>query len=294
MADDVTRPDGVTRASTIVVPAQDDHSEEAPLVRPDRRERARLTSYRLRFALVYLLLALVLGASAGTFVVLLSRPDLAPAPQWSSWQPEGSRIARVRQIADRIPRAYLLASGNAIDVARASELSVRTADSGDVPVDAIYVRPDTSRGQAEENDIAAYDGSKTISYGLCGLGTNCSIAEGTPSAERFTVLRRQALELALYTFRYVDDVDSVIVFMPPTPKGQPNGAVFLRREQLRAELGRPLRRTLPTEFPTVGSISDRELASVVRLTETSIFAFAFQAGPDGKPVLVLQPPTASG
>ena len=69
--------------------------------------------------------------------------------------------------------------------------------------------------------------------------------EGTPTSERFLLLRRQALELSLYTFKYVDDVDSVLVFMPPTPKGDSNGTVFLRRDDVADELRRPLTRCCP-------------------------------------------------
>jgi hypothetical protein len=272
--------------------------EEAPLVSvvgADRRERARLTSYRFRFGLVYVILAALVGAAVGSFVVLVSRPDLAPEPSWSSWQPEGSRIARVRQIADRIPKAYRLPSGDQLTVARGSDLTVRT-DTEDIQVDTIYVRPDTSRGQAEEKDIASYDGGRTISYGLCGLGTSaqCAITETSPSDERFTVLRRQALELSLYTFKYVDDVDSVLVYMPPTVKGESNGSVFLRREDLAAELDKPIRRLLPSQRPAVGAIQDAELANIIRLTEPRIYAYQFDAAPDGKPVLVLAPPSALG
>ncbi|MBA2331985.1 MAG: hypothetical protein H0V94_04255 [Actinobacteria bacterium] len=289
MAEDVTLPGRVEQ------PRREEEAPLVPLVGADRSERARLTSYRFRFGLVYLILAALVGAAVGSFIVLVSRPDLAPEPSWSSWQPEGSRIARVRQIADRIPTSYRLPSGDQLTVARGSDLAVRT-ETEDVPVDTIYVRPDASRGQAEENDIASYDGGRTVSYGLCGLGTSaqCAITETAPSDERFTILRRQALELSLYTFKYVDDVDSVIVFMPPTTKGESNGSVFLRRENLAAELDRPIRQLLPSQLPAVGSLQEAELGRVIRLTEPRIYAYQFDAGPDGKPILVLSPPAAGG
>ncbi len=289
MAEDVTLP------GRIESPRKGEEAPLVPVVGADRSERARLTSYRFRFGLVYVILAALVGVAVGSFVVLVSRPDLAPDPSWSGWQPDGSRITQVRQIADRIPQAYRLPSGDQLTVARGSDLAVRT-ETEDVPVDTIYVRPDTSRGQAEENDIATYDGGKTVSYALCGLGTSaqCAITETAPSDERFTILRRQALELALYTFRYVDDADSVIVFMPPTPKGESNGSVFLRREDLAAELDKPVRQTLPSQLPTADGLSEAELANIIRLTEPRIYAYQFEAGPDGKPLLVLAPPAAAG
>ncbi|MCP9484386.1 MAG: hypothetical protein MSC30_00855 [Gaiellaceae bacterium MAG52_C11] len=293
MAEDVTLPGRVEPHRE--EPRREEEAPLVPTVGADRGERARLTSYRFRFGLVYVILAALVGAAAGAFVVLVSRPGLAPEPSWSSWQPEGSRIARVRQIADRIPKAYKLPSGDQLTVARGSTLAVRT-ETEDIPVDTVYVRPDTSRGQAEENEVASFDGAATISYGLCGLGTSaqCAITETSAANERFTNLRRQALELSLYTFKYVDDVDSVIVFMPPTPKGESNGSVFLRREDLKTELDRPIRQLLPGQLPGVAGLQDAELANIIRLTEPRIYAYQFDAGPDGKPLLALTPLAAAG
>ena len=42
---------------------------------PDRQERARRSSYRLRFGLIYVLLAAVVGAGVGSFIVLASGDD---------------------------------------------------------------------------------------------------------------------------------------------------------------------------------------------------------------------------
>jgi len=289
VAEDVTLPGRVEPHR------KDEETPLVPLVGPDRSERARLTSYRFRFGLVYVILAALVGAAVGSFIVLVSRPDLAPEPSWSSWQPEGSRIARVRQIADRIPKAYELPSGEQLAVARGSDLAVRT-EAEDIPVETIFVRPDTSRGQAEETDIATYDGGKTISYALCGLGTSaqCAIPETARSDGSFTMLRRHALELSLYSFKYVDDVDSVLVFMPLSTKGEANGSIFFRRVELATELDRPIRQLLPSQVPTVGNLGDAELGDIIRLTEPRIYGYQFDAGPDGKPLLVLAPPAAGG
>ena len=40
---------------------------------------------------------------------------------------------------------------------------------------------------------------------------------GKPSQERLKVLHREALELALYTFRYLPDVEGVVTLLPPPP-----------------------------------------------------------------------------
>jgi len=263
---------------------------EPPLV-PGRQERARRSSYRFRFGVIYILLAAVLGAGIGSFVVLASQGEPAPEPAWSAWHPSGSRQAKVRQIADHIPKAYKNEDGTQLTVSLASSLAVPT-EQGDVPVRAIVVRPDVSKGLAEEDDIATYSGNDVVSFGLCGADSKqqCELAKGVSSPERFTLLRRQALELSLYTLKYVDDVDSVIVFMPPSQKGQSNGSVFLRRSDVEDELQHPISSLLPTKRPRVGALSSLEEGQIIRLTEPRTYAAQVQPLPDGNLVLVLTPP----
>jgi hypothetical protein len=260
--------------------------------RERRTEQARRTSYRTRFSVVYVLLAAIVGAGIGAFVVLATRADPPRAESWSEWQPNGSRTAMLRQIADRIPKAYK-ENGKQLVLSIASPLAVSTGE-GELPVETVFVQPDTSRGLAEEDDIDAYDGSKVASFGLCGIGADeqCAITTGKPSTARYTLLRRQALELSLYTFKYVDDVDSVVVFMPPTTKGQSNGTVFLTRDDVAEELRRPIREILPSRTPRLGGLSELEQGHILRLTAPRTYAFEFRAAPDGRPILVLTPPSA--
>ena len=96
-------------------------------------------------------------------------------------------------------------------------------------------------------DISLIDGKGAL-YRLCGLGQKCAIAKGKPSTERHLLLRREALELALYTFRYTD-ADNVVVFMPPRPGQDPTQALFFRRQDVNPELNRPLDATLTATAP---------------------------------------------
>lgn len=276
---------------TVAAPAR---SPARPLAEPDasRRERARRSSYRLRFAIVYVLLAALLGGGLGAFALLATRAAPAEETPWSQWQPSGSPTAMLRQIADRIPKAYT-EGGQQLTVSTAGGLSVPLGD-GDVPIRTIFVEPDTSRGQAEDADIKAYDGATVVSFALCGVGENnqCALRAATASTDRSTLLRRQAVELALYTLKYVEDVESVLVFMPPNAKGEGTGAVFLTRDDVAAELDRPLTEILPSRTPSVDSLSEIEEGHVLRLTEGRIYAFQFEPAPDGSPILVLSPPTA--
>jgi hypothetical protein len=256
-----------------------------------RRERARKTGYRRRFAYIYGALALIGGIALGALIVLLTRPDAVPNPSWSSWEPDGSSSARVKQIADHVAKEYRI-QGQQMVVALGGPPTV--AAGGDstspIPVAAIAVRPDTSTGQAEEDDIELVDASKSMQYVLCGLGDGCALSSGPPTEARHTLLRREALELALYTFKYVDGVDSVTVFLPPPAGGQsPATAVFLERGDTNPELGKPLSQTLSPITPSVGTIKAGELQTLNRITRSRLYQFQYTQAQDLSAVLVLDP-----
>ena len=159
-----------------------------------RSEMARRTGYRRRFAIVYGALALVGGIAIGALIVLVSRPDAVPNPSWSAWEPDGSANARVKQIADHVAKEYRF-QGEQMAVALGGPPTV--AAGGDstspIPVAAIAVRPDTSTGQAEEDDIELVDASKSMQYVLCGLGDACSISQGEASEAFKEKLKRDVL-----------------------------------------------------------------------------------------------------
>lgn len=265
-------------------------AEPKPLVvAPPRSERARSTVYRLRFGIVYVLLAAIVGGAVGTFVVLVTGPDKAPAADWSAWRPDGdaSRDAAAKQIADHVSKSYRLPSGRQLAAVLVGPPVVQ-----DVKVRAIAVRPDTSTGQAEEGDIAITDAKNSMMFILCGLGEQCSIDEGQASAERHQLLRREALELSLYTFKYVKDVDSVTVFLPPNPADTASSgtAVFLKQRDVQDELRVALSRTLTARTtPGLGEIESTEGATIDRITRQRTYTYEFQAAQDGSAFLVLSP-----
>ena len=76
-----------------VISAPTPAEPELPLqLAPTRGDRARKSSYRLRFGIIYVALAAIVGAGVGTFVVLASRPAPPEAAAWSSWEPTGSKL----------------------------------------------------------------------------------------------------------------------------------------------------------------------------------------------------------
>ncbi len=266
-----------------------------PVDQTPREERARLSGYRRRFAGVYFALALTAGIGLGALVVLLARTAPAPPAVWSQWQPTGSDTAMIRQIADHVSTRYRFPSGDQLVVALAGPPTVTAggtedAASNPIPVRTIAVRPDTSTGKAEEDDISLVDATKSLQFVLCGLGANCSIAKGDASEARHSLLRREALELSLYTFKYVDDVDSVTIFLPPPPGGEtPGSAVFLRRGDVKDELSRPLSRTIAPGSPSIGKIPRGELQVLNRITGARLYRYEYTQAQDLSAVLILDP-----
>ena len=274
-------------------------AEQARPVEPDttttRSEPANHNAYRSHFAAVYLALAVVAGAAIGAFVVLLARPD-PPAPaQWSTFEPSGSTSARLHQIINTIPQKYRRKDGSQlVSVSVSSPQAQVVAADGQslitVPVHRIAFE--------EGGDYKVVDTQDSLQYTLCGNGRECVIDSGTPSVERFALVQRQALELALYTFKYVDGVSSVTVLLPPAVAvggGATSAnaelkrrALFLRRDDIAPELDRPLTMTLAPKTPRIGKANTRDLTSIKRLSEPHIYSYSLTQAQDGAFVFVLK------
>lgn len=257
-----------------------------------RQDRARSSGYRSRFVAVYVGLSVLTGGAIGALAVLLARPDAAPPAPWSTWEPTGGDTTRVRQIASRVAKGYRHAGGQQLTVALAGPPTVTSSDGQavNVPVRAVAVLPDTAEGKQEDTDVDIFNSDGTLQFVLCGLGDNCSITGGQASEARHALLRREALELALYTFKYVDGVDSVAVLLPPRPDLQASPtAVFLRRGDVRPLLGRPLARSLAATPPAIGQIPRAELDVVDDVTRPRLYTYEYRQAQDGSAVLVFNP-----
>ncbi|MGH3126650.1 MAG: hypothetical protein ACRDPX_01895 [Gaiellaceae bacterium] len=286
MADDV-----MEKAAADTKPVPGGNVGSAVVARPETRaDRARRFAYRSRFAAIYVALAIVAGVGIGTLLVLVGRGSPAPAPAWSAFEPTGSAEQRAAQIADHVSGQYRLPTGDALVSITYQGPPIGTLDGTTVQaVRAVAVRPDTTGGRADASDIATIDARNTVQYTLCGLGRNCAIP-GKASDERGQLLRRQALELALYSFHYVDGVDSTLILLPRRADGQEATAIFLTKDDLRGELGRPLDQTLTAPLtPGVGEIAADEQAAINRTTRSRFYEYGWLQAQDGTLVMVLAP-----
>lgn len=284
MADDVMRRAAET---TQTVPV----GTTLPARRESRADRARRLVYRGRFAVLYVLLAAVAGAGIGALLVLIDRGKPAEPPAWSAFEPVGSAERRVAQIGDRVSDTYRLPSGSPLAaVTYAGPPTIAGQEGAPLEVRALAV--ETRATAVTADDFDTVPASESVMYILCGLGDSCSIPEGDPTIERGALLRREALELALYTFTYVDDIDSVLVLLPPAPGGSAV-SVFIQRSDVRAALDKPLRETLTAaKTPGVGEMSPAELRTVTNLTQARLYQFRPLQAQDGSLLMILTPAIA--
>lgn len=247
---------------------------------------ARRLSTRGRFLVAYLVLGAAVGTGIGVFIVLLERPGPTPPPPWSSWKPPSeSTVVRTKQIATHVGSGYRLASGRPLN-----RIVIGAPGQSRNTVRAIGIQKTLQPKSL--NDFDLYDQNKSVMYVLCGAGKGCKITEGKASVARGTVLRREALELALYTLKYTSAIDNVLVFVPPGPgETKLSNAFFFKRDQLSSELDRPLRNTLPQSRPPLpGRISAKERSTVDTLTRDNLYRYLGLANASNfGQVVVLQP-----
>jgi hypothetical protein len=242
---------------------------------------------RFQFLLGALLAIGAVALAAAVAIALRPEPQqLAGPAAWSPWQPKGS--LPLDDIISHVSREYRLANERQLVVVQWAPLTL-----GGQPAQIALEQPLTSGGNAD-----LLQGTSIV-YQFCGLsGGNCALP-GKPSAGRVTLMRREALELALYTFRYIGPVDQVVVLLPPLinqhNKQVERDTLLFRRGQLTPLLARPLYATLARRTPSVaGADSSPDADLVKRLT--AVYVPSVEQGsaePGGSPPLLLLKPKLS-
>ena len=269
-------------AAVAAAHAEDDAPAPAPQLQ---------TRYRSRFGFVLGTLIGVALAAVGLAVVLAYDASDSGGVRdgWSAWQPkDGNDLQKATQIAEHVAPKYRLGDGEQLVAVQPSGLEV-----ANVKLSGVALRTAPTGG-----DIKLLDGN-AVMYTLNGLGAHGSIEHGTPSEERHLLVRREALELALYTFRYLDDVDMVVALLPPSKSDvekalkadeqPPVQALFYRPGDLRDKLNVPLGATIPAQTPRPETIklTAPDSQAIDALTNQNLFQASFQQGQDANAYLVL-------
>ena len=246
-----------------------------------------------RFRLISAVLAVV-GVLALIFAggIASNKSSVVQSSAWSAWAPSTDTADAAQQIADHVGPQYKNTDGKQLVAVTGGPLKV-----ADLPVRIAI------RGANGGDNVEIVQGSGVL-YTLCGLGQHCSIATGKPSTQRMLLLRREALELALYTFKYVADTDNVVVLMPPRPgernialptgkattTGNQGTALLFQKKDYQAQLDQSLTATLPDQVPTIAQMpSAPEASEVETLTNEAMFLVSIVQGQDASAYLVLDP-----
>lgn len=299
---------GLRRGNRESRPSAHEHVAEPPrtgaghdLVASRKQSHAPRIRHLGRFRWGIALLFVLAAGSLALAVVLSTsgrRGTGGTGSSWSSWQPQDNGLAGAQEIADYVAPYYRATA--------ASQLAVVTVVNLNSPTTPVQVVVPTG-GSA--GSLLPLPAGSTIVYNLCGVGgSNCEIGVGKPSSARLLLLRREALELALYTFRYISGAQTVVAMLPPghtsqdctglcaKPQSKPvvkpvNLAVAFDRPELQPYLNQPLRSTLPEEIPpTVSAMSTASEAPLVSvITARGLFSEKTQSGQDGSTVITLSP-----
>ncbi len=225
---------------------------------------------------------------------------------WSSWQPSDSGTLGARDIADFVAPFYRISAVDQLAVVTVVNLENSAAAAAAQQAAASGTTASTSgsglqvavKPSPTSSAVSLLTGN-TIAYNLCGIGgKSCAIGTGTPSNARLLLLRREALELALYTFKYIHGIQNVVAILPPgrttvtstlsrklptsDSKSQPiDMAVLFVRQELQPLLDQPLTATFPEPNPpTVAEMTNAPEAGLVdQITAPGAVLRAAPAGP---------------
>jgi hypothetical protein len=299
-----------------VVRASDEHVADSlprgARVPRERSVRPVTSPHSHKFlAATAMLIGVAVGAIAIAIALLVHGSSRGTTQVWSQWKPADQGIAGEREIAAEVSPFYRATPASQLVV-----VTVQNIANSSSSASATAGSTSSSSGQLQlalrdptSGSLQSVSGTSAV-YNLCGLGPSCAIETGTPSAARLLLLRREALELALYTLKYISGVQNVVAILPPgrttttaklsskppqpgkTATSSPMDlAVVFQRTGLQRYLDRPLAQTLPEDLPpAVGQMTsapEAELVSV--LTGEALFRQQLIQAQDGSNVLVLSP-----
>jgi hypothetical protein len=307
-----------------IVKASDEHAVKAGFRAPAARTaehapRAEAPPHAHKFRVV---MGALVGIAVAAVIIAVSiaiagRSDTSSA-KWSSWSPTDGGTTGAREIADHLAPLYRISGTDQLDIvtlvnvnnnAAAAAASGTSTGSSSGNGLAVAVRPNSS-----SSAVSLLNGN-TVAFNFCGIGTtNCAIGVGTPTPDRLLLLRREALELALYTFKYISGTQNVVAILPPGHTVQgcsgicPNPhakvankpvqlALLFLRDELQPWLSEPITSTFPEQFPpTVPQLpawkQTPEASLVAQITSRGLFTEHLVQAQDGSNLIVLdqQPP----
>ena len=280
-----------------------------PARHPSGVEHATPHSEKFRVAIACLL-GIAIAAIGVAVVIAVQGSKRGSATAWSPWSPTDTGKLGATEIAEHVAPLYRQGFSSQLDVITLVNLANPNA-AGTTSGSGLQVAVNSGASSSSSSSSSlSLLGGTTIAYNLCGVGgTNCGLP-GTPSATRLLLLRREALELALYTFKYISTADNVVAVLPPgrttmssTLTSKPPSAsapassqpvtiaVLFVRQELQPWLSQPLSSTL-SEFPPEPSqlplwSKTEEAGLVDEITGHGLFSEKVESEQTGGNLLVL-------
>jgi hypothetical protein len=253
--------------------------------------------FRARFGFILGALLGVLVCAGLAFALLLGTKPSGPqgvtlADHWSNWQPPTSDPTQgAVAIAEHVGGDYRFNDGKQLVGVEGQTLQYQS-----LPL-AVALR-------TADGSIHNY-GSNGLLFTLRGQGKDGRLVGEKPSRARHALLRREALELALYSFRYLDGINEVVTLLPPAV---PNGkaakknkkakaqlqAIYYRPGDLKPQLESPLDQTLDPGRLAPDQLGPIEKRRIDALTMPNLFLVSYQLAQNQLPYLVLDRPSSSG
>jgi hypothetical protein len=275
----------------------------------ESRRRRRLSirkpsvpkEHRGRFFLVYAALAAAVAAGAAGIVLLTTGGDNTKSGssavaegEWSTWKPTGGGLGAAQQIANFVGTGYKTKSGSQILTVLAQTPKFPKAVVGDkgnvqvvtVPLGGIVVH--TKQG----DEATRIDGRNSTMYNLVCSGADaaCKPPTGEAGLAQNILFRREVLELALYTFKYVPGVDNVLTLLQPDRNKAPE-VFYFRRADLESQLEVPIAKTLGSVKTKGDGLPRNVRITVTRVVSPHVYKFPGDVEPviTGEWVLFLRP-----
>jgi hypothetical protein len=230
-----------------------------------------------RFGLAYFVLAIGVGVAVGLAIVLIGRGSSHhQATGTRAFKPSDSGELGAKEIARHVGHKYRLPNGHQL-----VPIIGERPNYQNLPMFNYVIRPHDAQ---YPNDYKIVSVGNGIMYSMCGFAASCSPgAVGTEA-----LLKREALELAYDTFKSDSAVDTVTTMLPPA--GRNGFAIIFQRDDLKSVLSQPLASVLPGAGPLrPADLNADEQARVDALVAPGFFAYEAQVGPDGNPILYLDP-----
>ncbi len=232
----------------------------------------RAPRLRRRIGLLTGVLVVALGGAVVGFIALLNTDREGP------WSP-GFRVTvddpvdRGAQVADYVQKRYLAAPGTPLTYIKTGEDVIT-----DLPFhDQVVALADDTQ------TTYSFEQRSLLFYKLCPTATSCEL---DPKADRQALgplYARQAVELALYGFKYVEEAAGVVVELPTgyVPDQKDKRFVhYFPKKYWEDQLDRPFATTVPGDPPLLGTITPAETARISKLAGGTFFQMDVGPTPD--------------